>query len=206
MTRVEQENSESSANWVDSLGKYLQNSNMKTALLEGHERFLLIAKARWLFVGFVAVYGACAGVGYILSDFGWFLSTSQFVGLVVGVLLILTYNAIYYVNHKQLARLRYSAHLQVLLDYLGVSLLIHLSGGVASWFWPVYLLVTFEQIRAHSLCYALARRGSSEEVFLLFLGFQCTVGPFLGILRLRYPQSTRGAKSSVSSKNLLCDF
>jgi len=118
MSRIEQENADSSANWVDSLGKYLQNSNMQTALLEGHERFLLVSKARWLFLGFVAVYGACAGVGYIFSDFGWFLSTLQLVGLVVGVLLILTYNAIYYVNHKQLARLRYSGHFQILLDYL----------------------------------------------------------------------------------------
>jgi len=144
MSRIEQENSESSSNWVDSLGKNLQNSKMNAALLEGHERFLLVAKARWLFLGFVAIYGACAGVGYIFSDFGWFLTTSQLVGLVVGVLLILIYNAIYYVYHKRLARLRYSGHLQVLLDYLCVTLLIHLSGGVASWFWPVYLLVTFE--------------------------------------------------------------
>ena len=144
MSRIKQENAEPSPNWVDSLGKNLQNSKMATALLEGHERFLLVAKARWLFLGFVAIYGACAGVGYIFSDFGWFLSTSQLVGLVVGVLLILIYNAIYYVYHKRLARLRYSGHLQVLLDYLCVTLLIHLSGGVASWFWPVYLLVTFE--------------------------------------------------------------
>ncbi len=144
MSRIEQENSESSTSWVDSLGKNLQNSKTNSALLEGHERFLLVAKARWLFLGFVAIYGACAGVGYIFSDFGWFLSTSQLVGLVVGVLLILTDNAIYYVYRKRLARLRYSCHLQVLLDYLCVTLLIHLSGGVASWFWPVYLLVTFE--------------------------------------------------------------
>ena len=116
MSRFEHKNSESSSTWVDSLGKYLQNSNMKTALLEGHERLLLVSKARWLFLGFVAVYGACAGVGYVFSDFGWFLSTSQLVGLMVGVLLILTYNAIYYVNHKQLARLPYSGHFQVLLD------------------------------------------------------------------------------------------
>jgi hypothetical protein len=75
MSRIDQENSESSTSWVDSLGKNLQNSKMNAALLEGHERFLLVAKARWLFLGFVAIYGACAGVGYIFSDFGWFLST-----------------------------------------------------------------------------------------------------------------------------------
>jgi diguanylate cyclase (GGDEF)-like protein/PAS domain S-box-containing protein len=144
MGRVEQNKSESSTSWVDSLGENLQSHKMKTALLEGHERYLLVAKARWLFLGFVAVYGACAGVGFLFSDYGWFLTTPQLIGLVIGILLILTYNAIYYVNHKRMAQLSYGSHLQVLLDYLCVTLLIHLSGGAASWFWPVYLLVTFE--------------------------------------------------------------
>ena len=178
MSRLEQENSESSTSWVDSLGKNLQNSKMNAALLEGHERFLLVAKARWLFLGFVAIYGACAGVGYIFSDFGWFLSTSQLVGLVVGVLLILTYNAIYYVYHKRLARLRYSGHLQVLLDYLCVTLLIHLSGGVASWFWPVYLLVTFEAailIESRAQVYLLGMFAGCCYLFVL-------AGPYLNLI------------------------
>ena len=183
MSRIEEENADSSANWVDSLGKYLQNSNMKTALLEGHERFLLVSKARWLFLGFVAVYGACAGVGYIFSDFGWFLSTLQLVGLVIGVLLILTYNAIYYVNHKQLARLRYSGHFQILLDYLCVTLLVHLSGGVASWFWPVYLLVTFEAailIESRAQVYLLGMF-SGGCYFLILAGAYLDIIPYVNM-------------------------
>ncbi len=144
MSRVEQEKPESSTSWVDSFGENLRNHKMKTALLEAHERFILVAKARWLFLGFVAIYGSCAGVGYLFSDFGWFLSTTQLVGLVVVVLLILVYNAIFFVYHRRLSRLPYGSHLQVLLDYFCVTLLVYLSGGVASWLWPVYLLVTFE--------------------------------------------------------------
>ena len=178
MSHVEQSKPETSTSWVDSLGKNLQSNKMKTALLEGHERFLLVAKARWLFLGFVAIYGACAGVGYLFSDYGWFLTTSQLVGLVIGVLLILTYNAIYYVNHKRMAQLLYGSHLQVILDYLCVTLLIHLSGGAASWFWPVYLLVTFE---------AAILIESRAQVYLLgmFAGccyFFVLVGEYLGIL------------------------
>jgi diguanylate cyclase (GGDEF)-like protein/PAS domain S-box-containing protein len=183
MSRVEQENSESSTNWVDSLGKYLQNSKMNTVLLEGHERFLLVAKARWLFLGFVAIYGACAGVGYIFSDFGWFLSTSQLVGLVIGVLIILTYNTIYYVNHKQLAGLRYSGHFQVLLDYLCVTLIVHLSGGVASWFWPVYLLVTFEAailIESRAQVYLLGMF-SGGCYFLVLAGAYLDIIPYVNM-------------------------
>lgn len=144
MSHVTQGESTSSPSWVDRLGEYLQNGKTKADLLERHERFLLLAKARWFFLGFVAIYGVCAGVGYIFSDYGWFLTTSQLLGLLVGLLTILTYNAVYYFKHEQLAQTAWGDHLQVLLDYLCVTLLVHLSGGAASWFWPVYILVTFE--------------------------------------------------------------
>jgi diguanylate cyclase (GGDEF)-like protein/PAS domain S-box-containing protein len=178
MSHVEKIKSDFSKSWADNLGEHLQSNEMKTALLEGYERFLLVAKARWLFLGFVAVYGACAGVGYSFSDYGWFLTTPQLVGLVVGILLIFTYNAVYYVNHRRLAELPYGSHLQILLDYLCVTLLIHLSGGAASWFWPVYLLVTFE---------AAILIESRKQVYLLgmFSGacyFFVLVGGYLGIL------------------------
>lgn len=75
---------------MDSLGNNLQISSMKAALFESDEWFLLVSKARWLFLGFVAAYGVCAGIGYIFSDFGWFLSPSQLVGLILVVLFILT--------------------------------------------------------------------------------------------------------------------
>ncbi|NIP48533.1 MAG: hypothetical protein GWO30_00535, partial [Gammaproteobacteria bacterium] len=69
---------------------------------------------------------------------------AQLVGLVVGLIVILVYNAIYYINYQTLAERPWADHLQVLLDYLSVTLLIYLSGGASSWLWPVYILVTFE--------------------------------------------------------------
>lgn len=139
MNQVTQHGSPSVLNWID-----LQNGKVRATLLERHERFLLIAKARWFFLGFVVIYGVGAGVGYFYSDYGWFLTTSQMIGVLVGLLAILAYNAVYYFNHERIAQRAWGDHLQVLLDYLCVTLLIHLSGGAASWFWPVYLLVTFE--------------------------------------------------------------
>ena len=143
MDRVTQEDS-SHTGWVDNLGKYLQDNKLKTPLLERHERFLLIAKARWFFLGLVALYGVGAGVGYTFSAYGWFLTTSQIVGLLVGLLVILAYNTLYYFKAERMAQMAWGDHLQVLLDYLCVTLLIYLSGGAVSWFWPVYILVTFE--------------------------------------------------------------
>lgn len=170
MGHVVQDGSPSPAGWVDSLGKNLQNGMLKTPLLERHERFLLLAKARWFFLGFVAIYGVGAGVGYAFSDYGWFLSAAQMSGMLVGLLLILAYNSLYYFNYRRMAELPWGDHLQVLLDYLCVTLLIHLSGGAASWFWPVYILVTFE---------AAILIESRREVFFLGLFAGCCYGLIL---------------------------
>jgi len=133
-----------SQGWADTLARDLQNHKNKSSLLERPERYLLMAKARWFFLGFVAIYGAGAGIGYLFSDYGWFLTTPQLLGLLAGLLVILAYNTLFYCNYASLAKRPYADHLQVLLDYLCVTLLIYLSGGAASWFWPVYILVTFE--------------------------------------------------------------
>jgi len=113
-------------------------------LLSRIQRYLLVAKARWLFLGLVACYGAVAGLVYAFSSFGWFLSPLQFYGLLLVLVIILSYNALYEFVPERMAELPQGDHLQVLLDFVAVSLLIYFSGGAASWFWPVYLLVTLE--------------------------------------------------------------
>ena len=139
MSKVTQDKSSTALSWVE-----MQSHKMNTPLLDRQEQFLLLAKARWLFLGFVAIYGAVAGIGYTFSDYGWFLTTPQLLGLLLSLLLVITYNAVYYFNAARLASMVWGRHLLVLLDYLCVTLLIHLSGGAASWLWPVYILVTFE--------------------------------------------------------------
>jgi diguanylate cyclase (GGDEF)-like protein/PAS domain S-box-containing protein len=134
----------SSSDWAGGLAKDLRHNYKKASLLERHERFLLMAKARWFFMAFVAIYGAGAGAGYVFSDYGWFLTTPQMVGLLLVLIAILVYNSIYFFNNVRLAELPWTDHLQVLLDYLCVTFLVYLSGGAASWLWPVYLMVTFE--------------------------------------------------------------
>ena len=106
MNKETQSESSTPLSWVE-----MQSDKVKTTLLERHERFLLLAKARWFFLAFVAIYGAGAGVGYFFSDYGWFLTTSQLVGMLVGLLTILTYNTIYFFNHKRLANHAWGSHL-----------------------------------------------------------------------------------------------
>ncbi|MCM2265084.1 MAG: EAL domain-containing protein [Desulfuromonadales bacterium] len=124
------------------------------------QRYLLIAKARWLFLGLAACYGAVAGLFYSFSSVGWFLSPVQFYGMLLVLGCILAYNALYEFAAEQMAGKPWGDHLQIQLDFLCVSLLVYFSGGAASWFWPVYLLVTFE---------AAILLGSRLQVFLFGL-------------------------------------
>jgi diguanylate cyclase (GGDEF)-like protein/PAS domain S-box-containing protein len=176
MGNVAQDRSHGSISWVDSLSQSLQG-HVRSPLFDRKERYLLLAKARWFFLGFVALYGVGAGIGYTFSDYGWFLTNAQLLGITVGLLLIFAYNSLYYFRPGQMAELSFGDNLQILLDYLCVTLLIHLSGGAASWFWPVYLLVTFEaaiviesRIRVFALglfagcCYGLLLAGEYFNV------------------------------------------
>ena len=113
-------------------------------LLSRSRRYLLLAKARWFFLGFAAVYGGAAGLAYAFSPVGWFLSPLQFYGVLLVLVGILVYNAVYEFAPEQMAAHPSGDSLQLLLDLLAVSLLVYFSGGAASWFWPVYLLVTLE--------------------------------------------------------------
>ncbi len=172
MTLVTQNESSQSPGWVSSL----RNGGI-SSLLQGQERFLLLSRARWFFLGFVAIYGAGARIGYGLSDYGWFLTPPQFVGMLIVLSILLAYNLVYQVKYERFAQMAFGGHLQVLLDSFCVSLLIYLSGGAASWLWAVYLLVAFEaailvERRAHvfalglfsSLCYGLVILGEYFDI------------------------------------------
>ncbi len=147
-------------------------------LLSRAQRYLLVAKARWLFLGLAAIYGGMAGLAYAFSSFGWFLSPLQFYGLLLILAVILIYNTLYEFAPEKMASMPWGDHLQVLLDFLSVTMLVYFSGGAASWFWPVYLLVTLE---------AAILLSSRLQVFLFGLfGGACygitLTGQFLDVL------------------------
>ncbi len=111
---------------------------------DARDRSVLVAKARWLLLVLIALYGAGAGVLFSLSDYGFFLSISQLAVLAVSVAAVLCYNGLIHLRTDHLRKLPFIDHLQIVLDFSFVTLLIHFSGGGASWFWPVYLIVTLE--------------------------------------------------------------
>ncbi|WP_246561591.1 putative bifunctional diguanylate cyclase/phosphodiesterase [Geobacter grbiciae] len=73
------------------------------------------------------------------------MSPSQHVLLLAALAAVVCYNLLLQFSLDRLARgFRLLNFLQIILDLVLVSVLIHTSGGAASWFWPAYLFVTIE--------------------------------------------------------------
>ena len=107
-------------------------------------RVLLVARTRWIMLAVLAVYGMFAAVGLTISSEGFSFSRSQTLFLLISVIAVGCYNVVLSRSCNTLRRFSSLLHLQVVLDLICVTTLIHLTGGIVSWFWPVYLLVTLE--------------------------------------------------------------
>ena len=107
-------------------------------------RALLVAKTRWIILALVAGYALVAAVLFAFSPHGLFLSPAQFAVVVSSLLAVTCYNGLYYLGLAQVRRLPGGDSLPIILDLFLVTLLIYFSGGSASWFWPVYLIVALE--------------------------------------------------------------
>lgn len=136
--------------WTEALKRRFTERGSKSAplahsLLESRgERIKLVAQVRWVFLAVLALYGSLAGSTYLFSRYGFFISSDLLTPLVVTVAIVVLYNLACSIKSKVLAEYTFSRHLQILLDLLTVTILIHCSGGATSWFWPVYIIVTLE--------------------------------------------------------------
>jgi diguanylate cyclase (GGDEF)-like protein/PAS domain S-box-containing protein len=95
-------------------------------------------------LGAVALYAVIAAVSFSVSTIGFRFTSHQVTFLSLTVISVVIYNFLLGSNCSSLSRLPYLIHLQIGLDLVFVTVLIHFTGGVFSWFWPVYLLVTLE--------------------------------------------------------------
>lgn len=103
-----------------------------------------MARTRWVMLLAILLYMLFAALSYKFSTVGFRFSTQQSIFLVLSIISILSYNTVLSSKCSFLQRVPCLAHLQVALDLFFVTVLIHFTGGVVSWFWPVYLLVTIE--------------------------------------------------------------
>ncbi len=54
------------------------------------------------------------------------------------------YNALLQYSYKWFARIRSLNKVQLLLDLLFITVVVHSSGGAVSWFWAMYMVLVLE--------------------------------------------------------------
>ena len=120
---------------------------------ETQVRMQLVVKTRWLLLILLICYGMYAGGFMYFSDNVSDLQLSQMLVLGGAMAAVVAYNLFYHRYFRELSHFVFINHLQILLDILFVTILIHYSGGALSWFWTVYLILTLEA------SFLLERRG-----------------------------------------------
>jgi len=139
-----------STSCFDSLSNMIRTASdsspaAKTAQLDdSRTRIALVVKTRWIMLGLIVLYGISAAAIYSLSSVGFCFSARQTAFLMLTVISVMLYNFALSTSCNMLQRFPYLMHLQVFLDLFFATVLIHFTGGIVSWLWPVYLLVTLE--------------------------------------------------------------
>jgi diguanylate cyclase (GGDEF)-like protein len=116
-------------------------------LNESRVRVAQVIQARWIILAILAAYGVVpyAIFQYYSVDLSS-VDTLQFVFPVLAWCAMATYNACFLYSYKWFVNIRPLNQIQLLLDLLFVTVVIHYSGGAVSWFWPMYLVVTLESV------------------------------------------------------------
>jgi diguanylate cyclase (GGDEF)-like protein len=140
-------------------------------LNESRVRIAQIIRARWIILGILAAYGA---VPYVIFQYYSIdlssVDTLQVVFPVLAWCAMATYNAFFQYSYQWFANIRPLNQIQLLLDLLFVTVVIHYSGGAVSWFWPMYLVVTLESVLVME---------KSSDTFAFALGASLAYGGLL---------------------------
>jgi diguanylate cyclase (GGDEF)-like protein/PAS domain S-box-containing protein len=137
-----------SSSWIDILSgivrKSAETDSPAERLDDSCVRAAIVSRTRWVMLGAVTLYALIAAISFSFSSLGFRFSSLQVTALSLTVIAVVIYNYLLGSSSSALSRLPYVIHLQIILDLFFVTVLIHFTGGVFSWFWPVYLLVTLE--------------------------------------------------------------
>lgn len=148
---------------------------------ENRERVGLIIRARWVLLVLLSLYGVVVHVFFQHKSAD--VESLRLVHLVVpfaAVLIVGTYNACFQCIYRRFARIRSLNQMQLLFDLVVVTVLVHFSGGVVSWFWAMYLILTLEAaliLDRKSDTYAIALAGTIALGGVYTLEFYGIVSP-----------------------------
>ncbi|MHB1025070.1 MAG: GGDEF domain-containing protein [Desulfobacteria bacterium] len=150
-------------------------------LNESKARIAQVIRARWIILGILAAYGV---VLYVVFQYYSIalgsVTTLQFIFPVIALCAMATYNAFFLYSYQWFANIRPLNQIQLLLDLLFVTVVIHFSGGAVSWFWPMYLIVTLESVlvmEKYSDTFAFALGASLAYGGLLHFEFYGIITP-----------------------------
>ncbi len=112
---------------------------------ESRERIGLVIRVRWVLLGILAVYGIAAYIFFRHSsaDVARITATHRIVPI-AAFLAVVAYNAWYRYSYEWFVRFRHLNLIQLLFDLAFVTVIVHFSGGVLSWFWTMYMVLTLE--------------------------------------------------------------
>lgn len=116
----------------------------REALAEARGRMLLIIKSRWVLLLLLCLYCLYAGSLLVFSRGVTPFEGAAAVPLAVSLLAAIVINLNYHLLYRELSHLPLVNHLQILLDIVLASVIIHYSGGIFSPFWPVFPVIAIE--------------------------------------------------------------
>lgn len=137
-------------NWTDSMFKMVvtdtdgQKKSPFARLDDCCTRVAVVARTRWVMLSVVAIYAGFAALSFSVSSIGFCFTSSQTIFLLFTFTLVMLYNVGLSKACTIMRQFSSHIHVQIGLDLFFVTVLIHFTGGIVSWFWPVYLLVTLE--------------------------------------------------------------
>jgi diguanylate cyclase (GGDEF)-like protein/PAS domain S-box-containing protein len=123
----------------------VQNGTMQERLAEQCVRVSLVVKLRWVMLAALFLYVLLAEL--LLApdiDLPIFHLEQWSFSLKVATLFFAVVYPLASMPCAFWRNCRFVIYLQVLVDLLFVTAAVHWSGGVVSWFWPVYLLISLE--------------------------------------------------------------
>ncbi|MRR58009.1 MAG: GGDEF domain-containing protein [Deltaproteobacteria bacterium] len=131
---------------VRHLGCYQGSPTSKELerMAEIRGRMLLIIRMRWILLVTVCAYGLSAG-SLLFSSHPDYSAGISLLVVPVGTLLAATaYNLFYHLFYQELSHFVLVNHIQIFLDILATTILIHSCGGIFSPFWAIYPFLILE--------------------------------------------------------------
>lgn len=113
------------------------------ALHANIERVGLVIRARWVLVALLSGFSIVAALVFAMAG-GWQILLQNMMVPALALVFVLLYNALYQATFRKVGNIAFLNQAQLLFDLVVVTVLVHYSGGVYSWFASMYVVIIIE--------------------------------------------------------------